>query len=89
MYYCKVVHVLLYIPMKTEEGVHGPPGPPPESAPVHIQCHTQVQLHYLSVLTTPMTSRKPTLSAWRKEEEGWRQEWKEGQTGEGEGETMF
>jgi len=30
MYYCRVVYVLLYIPMKTEggRGVHGPPGPP-------------------------------------------------------------
>jgi len=39
-----------------------------------------------------MTSRKPTLSAWRKEERGMergRQEWKERRTGEGEGETMI
>ena len=30
MCYCRVVYVLLYIPMKTEggRGVHGPPGPP-------------------------------------------------------------
>ena len=58
---------------------------------MYTQCHTQVQLHFLSVLTTPMT-RKPMLSAWRKEERGMergRQEWKEGRTGEGKGETML
>ena len=33
MYYCRVVYVLLYIPMKTEGGVHGPQDPTPESAP--------------------------------------------------------
>ena len=36
----------------------------------YTQCHKQVQLHFLPVLTTPMTSRKPTLSDWRKEERG-------------------
>jgi len=35
MYYCRVVHVLLYIPMKIEGegGSMDPQAPPPESAP--------------------------------------------------------
>jgi len=58
MYYCRVVYVLLYIPMKTKGGGGGPPPPPPppESTPASFSDTYISGLHCLQNFHTQCNS---------------------------------